>query len=180
MATLMSLSTQSLPFNFSPELISAKLTIISNIPPFFPKKILGRLASGPLFVREEENPPMNHLSLTNPRPTQLALSLDLEEIKITMKALRQNNREMEKILATLKVPKAEVLTLDRTFTHSFEDLINVMLMVFIPLDLNKIDLQILIPYTNIFHTAKIKPLSKKRKKMMDTLLTPTLSRGKRY
>lgn len=80
--------------------------------------------------------------------------------------MRENNKKIEKLLETLKVPKAGVLTLDRTFTHIFEDLTSEMLLILIPLEIHKMDLEILIPAPSIFFTTKMEPLSRKKKEMM--------------
>lgn len=49
-----------------------------------------------------------------------------------MKVLRENNREMELILASLKVPQVEVLILVRPISHLFEDLISELLLILCP------------------------------------------------
>lgn len=75
---------------------------------------------------------------------------------------------MEQILATLKVPKVEVLTLDKPFIHLFKDLISEILLVLIPLDLNKMNLEIILIGPNIFFIVKMKALSRKIKEMVDS------------
>ncbi|KAF3641332.1 hypothetical protein FXO37_23054 [Capsicum annuum] len=108
-------------------------------PPLLPTQDIGTTGIRSHFVKQNKNPPMNPKVPSQPEPSQLALALEVEERKLTLEALRENNNEIKKILATLKVLKAEVLTLDRTFTHIFEDLTNEMLLILISLKINKID-----------------------------------------
>lgn len=61
-----------------------------------------------------------------------------------MEALRENNIEMEKIISTLKVPKTDVVTIEKPLTHVFEDLISDIIIVLRTIDLNKVDLEILL------------------------------------
>lgn len=70
---------------------------------------------------------------------------------------------MDRILSTLKTPKADLLTLERPLNYSFEDLISKILLILLPIKLNKFDLKIITPVKDIFHQFKMDPLSKNRK-----------------
>lgn len=70
---------------------------------------------------------------------------------------------MEKILASLKAPSADIVTLERPLKHSFKDLISKILLVLFLIELNKFDLEILPPGEEIFYTSKVTPTSRKRK-----------------
>lgn len=60
----------------------------------------------------------------------------------TMEILKENNREMEIILASLKVPRTDVITLEKTLTLKFKDLISQVTIVFLPQDLTLFNLEI--------------------------------------
>lgn len=93
----MSLTDQNFPHNFSPKLISTELMSMSNSLPFFPPRVPGLLASRSLFVRDNGDPHTMSMKPMALEFSQLALTLELEERAKIMKALRQNNKEMENI-----------------------------------------------------------------------------------
>lgn len=85
----------------------------------------------------------------------------MKEREKILYALQENNREMEKILSSLKTPKAYVLTLEKLLNHSFEDLISEMILILLSIELNKFYIKILPQVKDIFHKFKMAPLSKK-------------------
>lgn len=64
----------------------------------------------------------------------------MEEREKTIHTLEENNRDMEKILLSLKELKVDVVTLEKPLNYSFEDLISEMLLVFLPLEVSKFDM----------------------------------------
>lgn len=87
--------------------------------------------------------------------------------------MRESNREMEKILTSLKVPQVEVINLGKPFNHLFEDFISELFIVLLPLDLIKFDLELKLPGPRIFYSSKISPISKNRK---DPIFSPAPTR----
>ena len=60
----------------------------------------------------------------------------------TIEALKENNLELENILASLKVPKTEAITLERPIHLTFEDLVSELTIVLIPQGLTMLELEI--------------------------------------
>lgn len=83
---------------------------------------------------------------------------------------------MERILASLKALKANVVTLERTLTHSFKDLISEVLLILFPLKLNKFYLEVLPPREEIFLNTKVTPLPGRGKTQFSPGLTNSLER----
>lgn len=79
----------------------------------------------------------------------------------TIEILRESNREIEKILDTLKVSQTEVVNLGKPPKYLFEELISELLIVLLPQDLYKFDLEIKLPGLGIFFSILTNPLSKK-------------------
>lgn len=90
----------------------------------------------------------------------------MKEREKTLKAIQGNNREMKKILSSLKTPKTDVLTLERPLNHSFEDLISKIMLILLLIELNKFDLEIIPLVKDILYKFKMSPLSKKRKELL--------------
>lgn len=105
--------------------------------------------------------------------------MEIEERAKTIDALRENNRKIERILSNLKSLKADIVTLDTSLTHIFDDLISKILLVLQPVDLNKFDLEIFISRRDIFFKTKMRPLSKKRGKPMNAQISSYLQKRKK-
>lgn len=84
---------------------------------------------------------------------------------------------MEKLLASLKRPKAEMLLLGKPITQIFKDLISKLLIILLPPKLKKFDLEIKMLGPGIFYSSKVTPTSKKRKEPMTSLPHP-MDKGK--
>lgn len=81
--------------------------------PFLPSPNPLLLQIGPTFVKE-----VRDLSHQQPSPQEV------RERKKTLEMLKANNREIEKILTSLKVPRIEVSTLRGQLNLKFVDLIS--------------------------------------------------------
>lgn len=96
--------------------------------PFFPPKIIELMEKGPPFVlvsREDPTPLMTPSALdsllqpTQPVVVPLSLTNQLQttspveflERKVTLEMLRNGNQELQNVLASLRAPKIEAITL---------------------------------------------------------------------
>ncbi|KAF3659664.1 hypothetical protein FXO37_13868 [Capsicum annuum] len=148
----------------SPKTLNAEMNLVSQSFPFFPPRITTLLEEGPPFVLTYRYPlPHNvpPLPTLNPFPNIEAL-----ERKKTIKDLKKNNMELERILASLKVQRIEVITLGKTLHLTFEDLVSEIVTVLIPPDLIMLDLKIVPPSAAIgkFYKTKMSPLSRSKKR----------------
>lgn len=75
---------------------------------------------------------------------------------------------MDKILTSLKVSKANVVTIKKPLTYFFKDLISEILLVLFPIELNIFYLELLLPVMKIFFRARVTTLSKNKKKPLTT------------
>ncbi|KAM3246473.1 hypothetical protein P3L10_008240 [Capsicum annuum] len=96
----------------------------------------------------------------------------------TIASLQENNREMEKILVSLKIPRIDVITLEKTLTLKFENVVREMEIILLPLDLTKFSLEIYPPsQTNtLCFTCRMCPISNSRKRK--SMSPSNLDRGK--
>lgn len=83
----------------------------------------------------------------------------------TLIALRESNWEMENLLAQLRIPKTDVFTLEKPVNLDFEGLLHEMVIVLLPQDLSKLEIELGLPNPILeeCYKAKITPLSKKKK-----------------
>lgn len=74
---------------------------------------------------------------------------------------------MEKLLAQFRIPKANVLTLERLVNLFFVDIIHEIVIVLLPQELSKLEVGLNLSNLMIgeHFNAKITPLSKKRKSL---------------
>lgn len=91
-----------------------------------------------------------------------------------LKSLRKNNKEMEKLLASLKVPRAEavhstrkihLLNLQGPYQRTAD--------YPTPPEINKFDLQVNLPRSNIFDSSKMTSVFIKQKEPMSAYTPPS-------
>ncbi|KAF3680498.1 hypothetical protein FXO37_03303 [Capsicum annuum] len=128
MTIIRSIFTQGLATSWSADLVAAELSNISQSLPFFPSPMPELLLEGPLFVKNSE---------ASPSPVLTPLSKEMMERDRTLEALRERNREMENILASLKPARSETTLIEKTISHFFKDLTSKILLGLIPMDLCK-------------------------------------------
>lgn len=82
----------------------------------------------------------------------------------TLKSLRENNREMKIILASLRIPRINVLILEKALTSRFEDVVSEIEIILLPYPLNKFSLEFILPEPrrSSFYTTRMNPLTMKR------------------
>lgn len=159
MTTIRSIFSQGLATRWSTDLIA---TEFSNMSQSLPSPHMSKiLMEGPLFIKSSGDPP----------PVPTSLLVEIREREKTLEALRESNREIESILASLKPPHSETITLKKTLSHSFENLTREILLTLIPIDLNKFGIKINLLGIGIFYSIKLTSLSRKRKEMH---ITPSL------
>lgn len=88
---------------------------------------------GPLFVKNFGVPTL-FPNIEVP-PTH-SLSLEMSEEAKIMRVLKEK-KEMDEILASLKVPRTEVSTLEKALTQKSEDLVSKMIIILLPRDRTK-------------------------------------------
>lgn len=79
-------------------------------------------------------------------------------------------------MASLKIPRTEVITLGKPLHLTFEDIVSEMVIVLISQDLALVDLEIvpLSPIIDNYYKTKMAPLSRKRKQVKEICLTNPL------
>lgn len=97
-----SIFNQGLATSFLTDLIASELSNMSQSLPFFAPQMSELISEGPHFVKSSGDPP-------SPLPT--SLSMAMMERERTLEALRESNREIESILASLKPPHTETISL---------------------------------------------------------------------
>lgn len=90
---------------------------------------------------------------SNPQP----MTREMIEKEKNLEALRESNREMERILAQLRITKIDALTLNITICLEFIELIHEMVIIFLPRRLTRLELRLNLPNLMIgeYFTAKL-------------------------
>lgn len=113
---------------------------------FFPPLNPLLLNLGPYFVSLNREPPsylyVSPLSLSAP---YFLSNLEYLKREKTMEALRKSNREIEALLAQLKISRTNVLTLERPVNLAFEGPTQEIVIVLLPLDISRIEIGLGLP-----------------------------------
>lgn len=152
------------PNNLNPltaEALNEEMITSSLLLPFFPQKKKDLLEKGPLFV-----PISGDTRFPMPQYITQNMSLEIMKRDKIMTTLRKGNKELERILASLKVPKLEEITRGRTTHLTFEEISSEISIVLIPKETTLLDLEIVPsnPIIGSFYKTKISQLSKKMKR----------------
>lgn len=133
---------------------------MSSTLPLFPLTNPSLLDQGPIFVSPYK---ANLIPYTSPSlflPQVPQPSQEMLEREKTLAYLRGNNKELREILAQIKLPKMDVLTLVSHTRLEFTDLIHELVITLLPHEVKKIKLIITLPSLILDYST---PLSKKRK-----------------
>lgn len=135
-------------------------------PTLSPPLNLMLLALGPSFVNPNGDFPL----LQTIAPQYLhnlshSLSNEVLERENTLEAIRESNREMEALLAQLRIPRTDVLTLKRVVNLVFEGATQELVFVLFPKDISRLELSLGLPNPMIgdSYKEKISLLFRKRK-----------------
>lgn len=95
------------------------------------------------------------------------VSLEAMKREKALTSLRKSNREMKNLLAQLRIPKTDVLTLERPVSLDFEGLLHEIVIVLLPQDLSKLEISLGMPKPMIgeYYKAKITSLFKNKKSL---------------
>lgn len=142
MATLVRVMNQ-------PSLDSLTLTMLNSIMwkvtqsiPFFPQLAQDLFTKNLVFVKRtwglhQPTQAQDPLSITNP------LILEIREKRKDLERTERKQQEMESLLASMRVPKTNVLTLEKLVTLEFVELVNEMVVVLCLISLMKFEIGIL-------------------------------------
>lgn len=99
--------------------------------PFFPPRIPGIIERGPKFIQSLQN-----LTIRTPQTlTPTNVHPELSEMETTMEALKENNRDIKKILGSLMIPRTDVRMLEKTLSLRFEEVVSEIEIILLPPDL---------------------------------------------
>lgn len=132
---------------------------------FFPPLNPPLLAQEPHFVNLFGDTPLPQTQSSFSPQSPPSLPLEMLEREKTRASLRESNREMERLLVQLRIPKTDELTLKNSASLELMEPLHEMVIVLLPQDLNKLELRVSLPNLMLGDPFKVLviPLSKKRK-----------------